>query len=94
MGDKGLEAFQNSVNVAMCNRVEWKETWSSPAESLVVGFDGETIEMAGDQEELMLAEEFNLSESPRSKSQNVSNGHTHFFEERICKSKDKWLLSG
>ena len=55
-----VQAFQNSVNVAMCNRVGVEGNMEFSGESLVVGFDGETIEMAGDQEELMLAE-VNLS---------------------------------
>lgn len=54
------DAFQNSVNVAMCNRVGVEGSMEFSGESLVAGFDGETIEMAGDQEELMLAE-VNLS---------------------------------
>ena len=55
-----VQAFQNSVNVAMCNRVGVEGSMEFSGESLVAGFDGETIEMAGDQEELMLAE-VNLS---------------------------------
>ena len=51
-----VQAFQNSVNVAMCNRVGREGNMEFSGESIVAGFDGETIEMAGDQEELMLAE--------------------------------------
>ena len=55
-----VQAFQNSVNVAMCNRVGVEGSMEFSGESLVAGFDGETIEIAGDQEELMLAD-VNLS---------------------------------
>ena len=55
-----VQAFQNSVNVAMCNRVGVEGNMEFSGESPVAGFDGETIEIAGDQEELMLAD-VNLS---------------------------------
>ena len=42
-----VQAFQNSVNVAMCNRVGVEGSMEFSGESLVAGFDGETIEMAG-----------------------------------------------
>ena len=51
-----VQAFQNSVNVAMCNRVGLEENMEFSGESIVVGFDGETIALAGNQEELILAE--------------------------------------
>ena len=51
-----VQAFQNSVNVAMCNRVGVEENMEFSGESLVAGFDGDTIVLAGDREELLLAE--------------------------------------
>ena len=51
-----VQAFQNSVNIAMCNRVGAEGNMAFSGESLVAGFDGETIALAGDQEELILAE--------------------------------------
>lgn len=51
-----VQAFQNSINVAMCNRVGVERNMEFSGESIVVGFDGETIALAGDQEELILAE--------------------------------------
>ncbi len=51
-----VQAFQNCVNVAMCNRFGVEESMEFSGESLVAGFDGETIALAGDQEELMFAE--------------------------------------
>ena len=55
-----VQAFQNNVNVAMCNRVGREGNMEFSGESIVVGFDGETIALAGNQEELILAE-VNLS---------------------------------
>ena len=47
-----VQAFQNSVNIAMCNRVGVEGNMAFSGESLVAGFDGETIALAGDQEDL------------------------------------------
>ena len=63
-----IQAFQNSVNVAMCNRVGVEENMEFSGESLVAGFDGETIALAGDKEELILAD-VNLSEATRKRNQ-------------------------
>ncbi len=51
-----VQAFQNSVNVAMCNRVGIEGEMEFSGESIVAGFDGNTLALAGDQEELLLAE--------------------------------------
>ena len=51
-----VQAFQNSVNVAMCNRVGVEADMEFSGESLVARFDGETIALGSDQEELILAE--------------------------------------
>ena len=51
-----VQAFQNNVNVAMCNRVGREGNMEFSGESIVAGFDGETIALAGNQEELILAE--------------------------------------
>lgn len=63
-----VQAFQNSVNVAMCNRVGLEDHMEFSGESLVAGFDGETIALAGDKEELLLAE-VNLSEAANRRNQ-------------------------
>ena len=63
-----VQAFQNSVNVAMCNRVGQEGKMEFSGESIVAGFDGETIALASDQEELLLAE-VNLSEATRKRNQ-------------------------
>ena len=51
-----VQAFQNSVNVAMCNRIGREGNMEFSGGSIVVGFDGETIALADNQEELILAE--------------------------------------
>ena len=63
-----IQAFQNSVNVAMCNRVGREGDMDFSGESLVAGFDGETIALAGNKEELILAE-VNLSGAARKRNQ-------------------------
>ena len=63
-----VQAFQNSVNVAMCNRVGQEGDVVFSGESLVAGFDGETIALAGEQEELLLAE-INLSGATEKRNQ-------------------------
>ncbi len=42
-----VQAFQNSVNVAMCNRVGVEGSMEFSGESLVAGFDGETLDIPG-----------------------------------------------
>ena len=51
-----VQAFQNSVNIAMCNRVGVEGEMEFSGESIVAGFDGDTIALACDQEELLIAE--------------------------------------
>ena len=51
-----IQAFQNSVNVAMCNRCGLEGEMDFSGESIVADYDGNTIALASDQEELLLAE--------------------------------------
>ncbi|MBR1854803.1 MAG: carbon-nitrogen hydrolase family protein, partial [Lachnospiraceae bacterium] len=51
-----VQAFQNSVNVAMCNRVGIESAMDFSGESVVVNFDGDTVALAGNGEELLIAE--------------------------------------
>lgn len=51
-----IQAFQNSVNVAMCNRVGQEGDMVFSGESIVVDYDGNTLVLAGDREELLVAE--------------------------------------
>ena len=76
-----VQAFQNSVNVAMCNRVGLEDHMEFSGESLVAGFDGETIALAGDKEELLLAE-VNLSGAANIRKQRpyTSLRRTYLYE--------------
>ena len=51
-----VQAFQNSVNIAMCNRAGREDEMEFYGESLVSGYDGELIVVAGRGEELLVTE--------------------------------------
>ncbi|MBQ9663412.1 MAG: carbon-nitrogen hydrolase family protein [Oscillospiraceae bacterium] len=51
-----IQAFQNSVFTAMCNRVGLEGAMHFSGESLVIGPDGELLALAGNGEELLLCE--------------------------------------
>lgn len=51
-----IQAFQNSVAVAMCNRVGREDAMQFSGESLVVDANGTVLLKAGDAEELLYAE--------------------------------------
>ncbi len=51
-----VQAFQNSVNVAMCNRVGREDGMEFSGESLVADYEGRLSALAGDGEELLFAE--------------------------------------
>ena len=51
-----VQAFQNSVNVAMCNRVGMEGNMDFSGESIVADYDGNTVALASDGEELLIAE--------------------------------------
>ncbi len=51
-----VQAFQNSVFAAMCNRVGQEDAMLFSGESLVIGPDGELLALAGGGEELLLCE--------------------------------------
>lgn len=51
-----IQAFQNSVNVAMCNRVGLEGCMDFSGESIVADCNGNTVALAGDREELLFAE--------------------------------------
>lgn len=50
-----VQAFQNSVNVAMCNRVGREGKMDFLGASIVIDYDGNTIALAGDVEDLLIA---------------------------------------
>ncbi|MBQ9328591.1 MAG: carbon-nitrogen hydrolase family protein [Solobacterium sp.] len=51
-----IQAFQNSVNVAMCNRVGVEDRMEFSGESIVSDYTGTTVALAGKGEELIFAE--------------------------------------
>lgn len=51
-----VQAFQNSVNIAMCNRVGLEGETDFSGESIVADFNGETLVLADDREQLLFAE--------------------------------------
>lgn len=51
-----IQAFHNSVNVAMCNRVGVEDQMAFSGESIVANHNGDTLALAGASEELLLAE--------------------------------------
>ena len=51
-----VQAFQNSVNIAMCNRVGKEDGMGFSGESIVSDYNGERIALAGNGEELLIAE--------------------------------------
>lgn len=59
-----VQAFQNSVAIAMCNRVGNEDAMHFAGESIVVDASGNLIKKAGAQEEILYAE-LDLSESAR-----------------------------
>ena len=63
-----VQAFQNSVNVAMCNRVGQEGDMEFSGESIVSDYYGTRIALAGNKEELLIAE-INLPETTRVREQ-------------------------
>ena len=51
-----VQAFQNSVNIAMCNRVGIEDEMNFSGESIVCDYEGNIASLAGDDEELLIAE--------------------------------------
>ena len=51
-----VQAFQNSVNIAMCNRVGTEGNMIFSGDSIVCNYNGETIAAAKDTEELLIAQ--------------------------------------
>ena len=51
-----IQAFHNSVNVAMCNRVGVEDKMTFSGESIVADYNGDTLALAGGSEELLIAE--------------------------------------
>lgn len=51
-----IQAFQNSVNVAMCNRTGEEDMVSFSGESLVTDYNGRRLAMADDREQIVYAD--------------------------------------
>ena len=51
-----VQAFQNSVNIAMCNRVGKEDKMVFSGESLVCDFNGDIRSVAGAEEKLLIAD--------------------------------------
>ena len=51
-----IQAFQSSVNIAMCNRVGVEDQMVFSGESIVTDYNGDTLALAGASEELLIAE--------------------------------------
>ena len=51
-----IQAFQSCVNIAMCNRVGPEDEMDFSGESIVTDFNGNTLALAGDMEELLLCQ--------------------------------------
>ena len=51
-----IQAFQNSVNIAMCNRVGLEDGMDFSGESIVADYNGAALALADDREQLLYAE--------------------------------------
>lgn len=51
-----VQAFQNSVNIAMCNRVGVEDNMTFSGDSIVSDYNGNTLSFAGRNEELLFSE--------------------------------------
>ena len=63
-----VQAFQNSVNIAMCNRVGTEGLMEFSGESVVVDHNGDVIAFADDKEQLLIAD-INLSDAAKTRNQ-------------------------
>ncbi len=63
-----VQAFQNSVNIAMCNRVGTEGRMEFSGESVIVGYDGEVIACANAEENLLIAE-ISLTDATKTRQQ-------------------------
>ena len=59
-----VQAFQNSVVLAMCNRVGKEDAMEFAGESLVISAEGKTLLKAGDTEQIIYVD-IDLEESEK-----------------------------
>ncbi|MFL0194996.1 carbon-nitrogen hydrolase family protein [Clostridium sp. WILCCON 0269] len=76
-----IAAFQNSVNLIMCNRVGLEGNMDFSGESLFVNSNGSIASLAGDQEQLLFAElDIENTTKFRKKKQYLSLRRSEIFE--------------
>ena len=63
-----VQSFQNSVNIAMCNRVGTEEQMDFSGESVIVDYNGNIVACAGAEEQLLITD-INLSGSTKVRGQ-------------------------
>lgn len=68
-----VQAYQNSVNIAMCNRCGREDQMNFSGESIVADYNGNTIAIAGHSEELLIADIY-LSEATQMRVQKPYTG--------------------
>lgn len=75
-----VQAFHNSVAIAMCNRVGEEGEMDFSGESIVVGANGEVIAKASDQEEILYADiDMKRSEKVRNSRPYTQLRRTEFY---------------
>lgn len=76
-----IAAFQNSVNLVMCNRVGLEGHMDFSGESVFVNPDGSIVSLASDQEQLLFAElDMEKARGLREKKQYIPLRRTEVFE--------------
>ena len=69
-----MQAFQNSVNIAMCNRVGTEDQMDFSGESAVVDYNGDVIACGDDEEQLLIAD-VNLTDATVMRNQKPYTKH-------------------
>ena len=64
-----VQAFQNSVNIAMCNRVGIEDSMAFSGESIVSGYNGNILALADDTEQLIVTD-IDMSGAAKAREEN------------------------
>ena len=76
-----IQAFQNSVNVAMCNRVGIEGCMDFSGESIVSDYNGDTVALAGNNETLLFADvDLNAATGARNRKPYTSLRRPELYE--------------
>lgn len=76
-----VQAFQNSVQIAMCNRVGTENEMQFSGESIVCDADGNVVKIAGDAEQIVYAElDLQKSQETRKSKPYTNLRRTEFYE--------------